>query len=105
MTISFTPTTWIDYPNVSTPISAAALNRIETAIAELVADVNSFAAPSVVKNYAYWDEAEAEWPERPDVPEGEHVWWLSLLDVDAPAPPDAPAGDIWLRHPDATFDE
>jgi hypothetical protein len=101
--ISFTPTTWIDYPDITTPVSAAALNRLETAISALVSTVNGISVPEVVSNCAYWDEGLSEWSARPAVGSGKHVWWLSLLDAAAPAPPEAVAGDIWLRHPDSTF--
>lgn len=44
MAISYTATTWKDYPDTSTPITATQLNRIETGVSSLVTAVNALRA-------------------------------------------------------------
>lgn len=54
-------------------------------------------------NYRYWSGSSGvgSWSVRPSVPAGRHVDAYSTQDVLAPAPPDAVAGDMWYRHPEA----
>ncbi len=54
-------------------------------------------------NYRYWHGTGGvgTWDTRPSVPAGRSVDAYSTQDELAPAPPDAVAGDIWYRHPEA----
>ena len=56
----------------------------------------------MIRNFAYWDEAEDEWPARPDVEEGIHVEWRSVTDPTALPPSEAIPGDSWKRAPGST---
>jgi hypothetical protein len=80
-----------------------ALDDAQNDISDLDNRVDDLETGKLDVNVRVWTgtAGTGTWATRPSVPAGFPVMAYSVLDEDAPPPPDAVAGDLWFTHPDA----
>jgi hypothetical protein len=84
-------------------ITNEGLSNAQDAISDLDNRVDDVETGKLDVNVRIWTgtAGTGTWGARPSVPAGFPVMAYSVLDVAAPPPPDAVAGDLWFTHPDA----